>query len=146
MAAIRRREGRATVWALLLLLVGLVGAGAYNYQRNLKAEQAREAKRPLHGYAKADLEKLAAAYRQEVAKQSARYQAAKGTRSGVRNHELLGAQVNEFERVAKESDAVREIGAVLSEREAALKDVENELQQRTDLDPTQVFLRRLLTF
>ena len=146
MAAIRRREGRATLRVLLLVLVGLVGGGAYNYQRNLKAEQEREAKRPLHGYAKADLEKLAAAYRAEIAKLEARYQAAKGGRTGVRNHELLGEQVNEFERVAKESDAVREVGAVVSEREAALKDVENELRQRTDADPMQVFLRRLLTF
>jgi len=142
----RRRQGRAMTRVLLALFVALVGAGAYNYQRNLKLEQEREAKRPLHGYAKADLEKLAAAYRQEIAKLTARYEAAKASRSGVRSHELLGEQAKEFERVTKESDGVREVGAVLSEREAALRDVEDELHQRTDVDPTQVFLRRLLTF
>ena len=142
----RRRQGRAMTRVLLALFVVLVGAGAYNYQRNVKLEQQREAKRPLHGYAKADLEKLAAAYRQEIGKLTARYEAAKGSRSGVRNHELLADQAKEFERVTRESDGVREVGAVLSEREAALRDVENELHQRIDADPTQVFLRRLLTF
>jgi hypothetical protein len=131
---------------LLLLLVVLAGAGAFNYQRNLKAEQAQEAKRPLHGYAKADLEKLQAAYQQEVKRLEARYQAAKGSRSGVRDHELLGDQANEFARVTKESDGVREIGALLSEREAALREVQSELSQRTNADAAQIFLRRLTTF
>ncbi len=144
---IRGREGRATFWLLLALLAGLVGGGAYNYQRNLRAEQAAAAKRPLHGYAEADLQRLAAAYRQEIEKLSARYASAKSSRGGVRDHQLLGEQVQEFERVRKGSESEREAGAVLSEREAALKDVERELQARQGQgDATQVFMRRLFTF
>jgi hypothetical protein len=144
---IRRREGRATIWVLLALLVGLIGGGAYNYQRNLRAEQAAQAKRPLHGYSEADLRSLAAAYHKEVEKLSARYAAARSSRGGVRDHQLLGDQVNEYERVRKGSESEREMGAVLSEREAALKDVERELQARQGQgDAMQVFMRRLLTF
>lgn len=143
----RRSEGRASVWVLVVLLVGAAAAGGFNYYRNLKADQEAQKHRPLHGYAEADLQHLEAAYQAEVDTLSKRYAAAKGKGGGVREHELLGDQVREFERVTKASDGVRDIGATLSEREAALKDVQKELQLREgERDPMQVFLRRLLTF
>jgi len=144
----RRREGKASVWVLLALLVGAGAAGTFNYMRNLKAEQEALKHRPLHGYAESDLRHLETAYQQEVDKLSKRYQAAKASgNGGVRDHQLLGDQVREFDRVTRASDGVRDIGAALSEREVALHDVQKELQLRQgEGDATQVFLRRLLTF
>src|SRR5262249_32506069 len=103
----RRRHGRAMTRVLLALFIALVGAGAYNYQPNQKLAQEREAKPPLHGYAKADVEKLDAGDRQSIAHLRARYEAARASQRGVRSHELLGEQAKEFERVTKESDGVR---------------------------------------
>jgi hypothetical protein len=66
MSSSRRREQGAAKGMLLLVLLVLCGGGAWNYRRNLLAEQAERASRPLAGYATADLEALADAYQDEI--------------------------------------------------------------------------------
>jgi hypothetical protein len=143
----RRREGRATL-LLLAVLVLLAAAGAWNYRRNLAAEERERAERSLSGYSVEDLEALAAAYRAEVPRLARRYEGAQAGRARPRDRGFLGEQVDEYERVRKSSEAARELGGDVSEAEAALREVEEELaQRRSEGAQTElaVFLRRLLT-
>lgn len=144
----RRCAGSASTVVLLAILLGLIGLGAWNYRRNLAAEQARNATRPLIGYSDADLEALAEAYRQEVAQMGKRYEGARAGRTTAEDRGFFGSQIQEYERVRKASSAVRGLGAKLSEKEAGLAQVETELQARVGEGGSawDVFLRRLLTF
>ena len=55
------------------------------------------------------------------------------------------SRCSDFERASARGRAIRDAGGDLAEREAALADVRTE-QARRRVDPTQVFLHRLLTF
>ena len=139
------REGKATLVLLLVVLVALVGAGAWNYQRNAAAEE--QVFRPYQGYGDGDLEQLASAYRKEVETLTARYESARGGRSRVRDGGLLDQKVREFERVQRQSSSLRELSATLSQREATLAEIEAERQQRAkESDRLGLFIARVLTF
>jgi len=140
------RDGRASAGLLLLIVLAAGAAGAWNYRRNLAAEQAERAKRPLSGYATADLRALADAYRAEVGKLSGRYDAARQQRVGTAEHAFFGDQIDEYERVRRASGKRREAGAALGQKEAALREVEQELQARAGEDGTgwRLHLHRLL--
>jgi hypothetical protein len=132
---------------IVVILLALVVAGAWNYRRNLAAEEAERAQRPLAGYTTADLEALAGAYRAEVATLTGRYEAARGARVGTAERSFFGDQIDEYERVRRRSGRNREAGAQLGESEAALRDVEEELRRRASLGAAwQVHLRRLTSF
>jgi hypothetical protein len=128
---------------LLAVLAVLGAAGAWNYQRNV-AKEASEP-RPFRGYADADLVSLQGAYEAEIAALERRYAAAKSSQAPAPKGQLLGEQVRDFERASARGRTIRDAGGDLSEREAALADVRAEIARRR-VDPTQVFLRRLLTF
>jgi hypothetical protein len=144
----RRRAGGIGAGLLVLLALGVIAGGAWNYRRNLAAEQAARAQRPLAGYAAADLQALAAAYRDEVRRLSGRYEAARERRVDTEQHAFFGEQLDEYERVRRASGQRREVGATLGQSEAALRDVERELQARGAEGGSgwQIHLRRLLTF
>jgi hypothetical protein len=133
---------------LLVIVLLLLAAGGWNYRRNLAAEEAERAQRPLAGYDTADLESLADAYRAEVAQLSNRYDAARGQRVGTADHGFFGEQIDEYERVRRQSGRRREAGADLGQTEAALRDVETELRARGAEGGSawSVHLRRLTTF
>ena len=138
------QDGAAGTVVLGMLLVALAAAGTWNYLRNVRAEE--QVFRPYASYSDANLTALQEAYGAEAEQLRARYERARGTAAGVRDRELLGEQVREFERVQRVSHQVRELGAQLSEREAALRDLDDEQAQRErDRDALAVFLRRLLT-
>jgi hypothetical protein len=142
----RRQAGRALLLVLVLIL-GLVGAGAANYVRNERAEEAAERARPLAGYATSDLEALADAYRQEIATRSRRYEQLRGQRTQARDRAYFDQQVGEFEKVQRQSAKVRGAGADLSENEASLQEIEEELRVRAAAPTgTALLLHRLLTF
>lgn len=143
-----RRDGRVSAGLLLGILLVLAAAGAWNYRRNLAAEQAERAKRPLAGYTTADLEALAGAYRAEVAALSSRYDAARGQRVATEEQGFFGEQIDEYERVRRRSGQRREAGAELGQGEAALRDVEAELRARGAEGGSawSVHLRRLTSF
>jgi hypothetical protein len=133
---------------VLVIVLALAAAGAWNYRRNLALEEAERAQRPLSGYATADLEALAQAYRAEVKQLSGRYEAARGARVGTAERGFFGDQIDEYEHVRRKSGQRREVGAALGETEAALRDVEDELRRRVGQGggAWSVHLRRLTRF
>lgn len=145
---VRRRGGATSLVLLLAILLGAAGAGAWNYHRNLVAEQQDRAARPLAGYETGDLEALADAYRAEVAALTRRYDSVRKQRVDVRERGFFGDQIEEYERVRRRSSGRRDIGVALSETEATLRSVEKELETRHREGGTivEVHLRRLLRF
>jgi hypothetical protein len=145
---LRQSGGGASVALLLAILIGALGAGAWNYHRNLVAEREARAERPLHGYETSDLEALAAAYRAEVETLTRRYDGVRTQRVEARERGFFGDQIEEYERVRRRSGSRRDVGAELGETEAALRGVEQELlARRSELGtPFDIHLRRLLTF
>lgn len=139
-----RRAERGGAQVLLIALVALCGAGAWNYHRNLVAEQVDHTARPLSGYSTADLESLADAYRSEIARYEAKYRGQRAQRNEARDRAHFGDQVGELEKVQRAARRTREAGAEVAEREAALRDVEAELAARGPERPAwQVHLERL---
>lgn len=132
MTSSRRNEGRASVGLLVAILLAAAVAGAWNYRRNLAAEEAERAKRPYASYATEDLKALAEAYRAEVAQLEARWQAARGARVKATDRSFFGDQIEEYERVRRRSGQQRAVGAELGETEAALRAVEEELARRAN--------------
>ena len=136
--------------ALVLVLVAIVaiaGAGAWNYRRNLQAEEARNAARPLHGYSTSDLEALADAYRQEIAAHAGRAKAQKQTRAVAKDRAYFDEQVQEFEKVQKQAEAQRRAGADAKVGDVDLARVEEELRTRSGAESElDRHLRLLLTF
>ena len=61
----RLQSGRA-LGSILLLLVLLCGAGAWNYHRNWEIEKESEGNRPYASYAVKDLESLREAFASEL--------------------------------------------------------------------------------
>jgi hypothetical protein len=142
----RSEQGRAQL-LLLVMLLAACGAGAWNYQRNLRAEQAAEAARPLAGYATGDLEALADAYRQEIDAYGTRYAKRREARTEVREQAYFDDQVREFERVQRAAGKQRDAGSEVAVREAALRDVEAELAARGPGESEwERHLRRLTSF
>jgi hypothetical protein len=143
-----REQGGASFGLVLAIVLVLAAGGVWNYRRNLAAEQAARAQRPLSGYATADLQALADAYRAEVAQLSGRYDAARGQRVGTAERGFFGDQIEEYERVRRRSGQRREAGAELGQAEAALQDVEDELRARGGEGGSawSVHLRRLTRF
>lgn len=146
--ATSRSDGRASLGLLLVIALAAAAGGAWNYRRNLAAEQAERAQRPLSGYETADLQALAEAYRAEVGRLSNRYEAARGARVGTAERGFFGDQIDEYERVRRQSGQRREAGAELGQTEAALRDVEDELRARGSAGggAWSVHLRRLTRF
>jgi hypothetical protein len=122
-------SGRNVV-ALLVLLGVLVGAGAWNYQRNLQLEDAEP--RPYQGYSTADLEALQAAYQKEVDAHSARYRNASSRKIRVREGGMLRDQVNEFERVQRISVGTRQIADQYAKNQVQLDAVNAEIAWRAE--------------
>lgn len=144
----RRRRGAASLGLLLAILIGAAGAGAWNYHRNLVAERQDHAARPLIGYEIGDLEVLAEAYRKEVAALTQRYDGVRTQRVEARDQAFFGDQIDEYERVRRRSGGRRDIGAQLSEAEAALRSVDEELDTRRREAGmfSNAHVRRLLSF
>ncbi len=142
----KRHTGNAVLGAaaLVAVLAVFVGAGAWNYARNYRAEQ--EVFRPFRGVSDRELSQLADAYRAETDRAESRYNAAQTGTGHVRDRQLLGERLDEFERVRRRSERTRELGAHASELQTSLRAVEEELQIReSERDRMALFLRRLLT-
>lgn len=116
--------GGGQVMLLLVLLAALGGYGTWNYQRNVEAEAS--VPRPYKGYSDEQLAQLESAYDAQVQALGARYDAAARQRSRSRDTGLLGEAVDEFARVQRNSRAVRELGAQVSQEEASLQAIRQE--------------------
>jgi hypothetical protein len=125
MAGVKTGSGASKLVPLLLVLVLLCGYGAWNYQRNLEAEDS--VPRPYKSYSDEQLDQLLLAYQAQLDALDRRYDAASSQRSRVvRDRSLLGEAVGEFERVQQTSRAVRELGSRASQEEASVKAIQAE--------------------
>lgn len=138
----RRERGVSTLPVIVLL--GLLVAGGYNYHRNWQIENSLP--RPYAGYSQADLEALLAAYQAENAQAEHRYQNAQKQLGHERHGGMLDQNIAAFEAAQRDSSKAREAGVVLSMQKNATEELEAELARReADADPMKVHLRRLLT-
>lgn len=141
----RGQAGR-TVTTVLALLVLLVGGGAWNYHRNLQAEQRDDRPRPFAKYETTDLEALRAAYAQEAESSRQRYTAQSARRQRASGEGLMDERVREFERIQRTSDRLRELRADVAEQEARLREIDAELLRRSGAaSGMALHLQRLLT-
>jgi len=140
-----KRSERGSASALVLLLLLLVGAVAWNFHRNLEAE-SREF-RPYRGYAEADLDAMIGAYEQAAEKAGARYGRAADRRVEVRGAGDVMGNVKEFERV---QGAGRTTRAAREDFAAAKKSLELLREERSrragERSKLRVFLRRAFAF
>jgi len=125
---------------LLVLMLGIGAAGAWNYQRNLALEEQEKGEQAFKGYSDEDLEALAQAYRQEIEALDRRYSSARRGRTSARDEGLLAERVNEFERVQRSNDQLRNATAELAQREARLAEVTDEQRFRSGAASTQLML------
>jgi hypothetical protein len=133
------------VFLLLILLGILVGGGTWNYQRNLKIEEADP--RPYRSYSFEQLESLKAAYQEEVDIYTQRYQAASSRRVRIREGGLIGEQVDEFERVQRISQGTRAIADQYAKNQVQLDELVGEISRRASESKSwKVFLRRLTKY
>ena len=138
------KGGSGALVPLLVLLVLLVGGGAWNYQRNLARESQED--RPMRGYAEADLEKLLAAYKGEQQRLTQRAGATPRARERDSSGKLVAENVREFERVQRQSLRVRDAQGDLAETELMVARIEQELARRDqERDPMAVLIRRVTT-
>lgn len=140
----RRHQGGGGVLAGLLLLAALAGLGAWNYQRNVAAEQ--DVYRPYRGYTDEALEQMIAAYEQKHAGDTRRYERATARRVTAEGKAYFDEQVEEFERVQGASASTKRARQALAESQSSLKLLEAERSQRArERDRVKLFFKRLLT-
>jgi hypothetical protein len=140
----RRSEAGSSVVTLLVLLLILAGAGAWNFRRNLAAEEAEY--RPFRGHSDEAIGQLMAAYEGQHEHDTARYQAAADRKVNVHGKDYFGEQVEEFERVQRLSKNTRALRDELAESQATLKLLEEERSKRAqERQKLQLFLKRVFT-
>jgi len=126
----RSRAGNATAGVILLLLV-VSGAGAWNYHRNLQIERSADSARPYQSYASADLEALRSAYASELESVQADLAHSKSRRGHVsRNKGSIAKNVEQFDQTAVASSAIRRAAASVAERKSQIAELETELELR----------------
>ena len=128
---------------LLAILFVAAAAGGWNYHRNLGLEAQQP--RPFRTYSEAQLQSLIGAYEQDARALDSRFRATKEVRVGEDGGVLLDQRVEAFERASAQSARVRSLAGDLSEREAALADLQKELAARRE-PAYAVHLRRLVSF
>jgi hypothetical protein len=125
----RTNSGRVVFIVLALLM--LAGGGAYNYHRNLVAEQAEQGDRPFKGYGESDLRDLKAAYSGQVESREGRYQELATRRVKTRAGAVrLDEKVADFERIQRAGAEKRALGGVVAEHRARLTEIQAELAYR----------------
>ena len=134
-----------TLLSLLVLLALVGGAGAWNYDRNLKKES--QVPRPWKSYSDADLATMAAGYEREIARGEKAWEQARTQRTSASGRGHVDDRAREFDRIYAHGKAVRDLKGRLAEHQVALEEIRTEMALRQrDGDAMQVHLRRLLTY
>ena len=140
----RRAEMGSALPLLLVLLLVLVGGGAWNYHQNLEVEAAEY--RPFLGYAEEDIEALLGAYQSKQARDTESYEEASSRRASAADRAYFDEQVREFERVQRAADRKKGLQVSLAESATTLKLLQKERGRRAEeSDRLRLFLKRLLT-
>jgi len=137
----RGSVGRRELGVIFALLLGLSSVAAFNYERNLRAEAAQ---RPYHVYGDRDLDRLIGAYREEVEHAQAKHRSARAGAAGPGRGGRFDERVHDFERAQRAGTRQRDALGELAEREAMLRDLENERHARRGGSDLVRFLRRLV--
>jgi hypothetical protein len=140
----RKRRENGAVAPLLLLLLVLVAAGAWNFKRNLDAEA--EEYRPFRGHTDQQVADLLEAYEGRHEANSERWEAAASRRTSARGRGYFGEQVDEFERVQQAARQTRAARDAVAETQTTLKLLQEEEGRRAqERQKLQMFFKRLLT-
>jgi hypothetical protein len=137
------------VFLLIVLVVGLGGAGYYNYQRNAAMDADLAENRPYRAVPSADLAKIIASTQKDVARRKANLASAPSGASNIDATDAsdVGGRAHAFEGFQRENDAWKNQRGAAMEQEVLLKDLLHEKQLRDkDLDPVSRIKRRVLTF
>ncbi len=143
----RRIAGNSTA-SLALLLLALVGVGAWNYHRNYQLERASERGRVYSGYSTHEVELLRDAASSELETARVRFDRAQGRRAGsARDRGTVAGNVRQFDRTTRASSAIRDAASDLSERESLKTALDQELSLRVGSSTGMALhLKRLTTF
>ena len=129
----RRTAGRAS-GSLLFLLVLLVGAGGFNYHRNLEIERQSEGHRPYESYSTEDIQALRDAFESELVGSEAKFAAAKRQRTRPKGDlGSVSGNIQQFAQTAQTSRAIRHAAAGVAERQNELSELDRELELRANL-------------
>jgi hypothetical protein len=130
---------------VVLLLIVLVAAGGWNFVRNTRIDNAEV--RIYRGYSDVELKELIAVYQGEVDQRTKAYRQVADRNIVVREPTLLGAQVDEFERVQRLSQHRRDMAGQVTDNQISLEQIEIERdKRRADRPIYKMILRRLLNF
>ena len=137
----KRAEIGNSASTLLLLLLVLVGGAAFNYHRNLQAEQSSD--RPYRGYSEQQLTDMLGAYEGRKDRQSERYEATTSRRAEAQGRAYFDDQVREFERVQQVHKAKAAARDQLAGTQVVVKQILAEQSLRaSERDKLMLFLRR----
>jgi len=140
------QSGRAT-GSVLLLLVMLSGAGAWNDHRNLQTEAEAEGPRLFESYSIDDLTTLRDAYQSELSGARAKFVDAKRQRRRPKaNAGSISRNIDQFAQTTQASARIRKAASDVAEREGKIAELERELKVRSRLGHGLVqHMKRLTT-
>lgn len=144
----RRRITGNSTGSLVLLLVVLLGLGAWNYHRNYRLERASAHARPYSGYTHQEVSLLREAVAAELEASRARFERARGNRMrGARDRGSVGDNAAQFNRTTRASNAIRDAASEVAAQEASLAALDAELARRSGTAAgAALHLRRLTSF
>ena len=128
--AVNRQAG-ATLMPLLLLLALVAAAGAWNYHRNWTRDKAEEKPRLYKSFSDTDLAQMEEGYHLELAKFNAQYGSQRSRRVVVRDRDLIGDQIDEFERVQRAAKRSRQLTGSAAGLQAQLDQIAEERRIRS---------------
>lgn len=137
------------VFLLLVLVVGLAGAGYYNYQRNAAMDADLAEARPYRAIPSADLANIIASTQKDVARRKSSLASAPQGASNIDSTDSsdVGGRANAFAGFQRENETWKKQRGAVMEQEVLLKELLHEKQLRDkDLDPMSRIKRRVLTF
>jgi len=141
----RKREQGGTLVSSLMLLLLIAGLAGYNYHRNWKAEGTADNRpRPFAGYDEPQLHQLRDAYSAQIRASEQGYAAQEQRRQRASGGGLMNERVDEFEKIQRNSTALRARAGDVAVSESRLKEIEAELAIRRDvLSGLDIHLQRL---
>jgi len=138
-------DGFGRPMVALMLLAGMVGLGAWNFHRNVAAE--KQEPRPFGSYSDSEVEALVAAYEDDIASFTQKWEKVTGQKVNVQNFTHRDSRIREFERVQSIGRQAREMTGELTKRHVALGELHEEQAKRVqERRVVLIFLKRLFTY